>query len=236
MHSQLLLGWFMHHSQERVVTSRNAMIFAPHPDDETLGCGGLIALKRSQGEQVWVVLLTNGEASYLYDRTANKTTLPQTRLQEAQRAMAILGVSSSHLFCLNQPDGQLVNLPEPQQQSLVQNLFELIETYQPEELYVPHQLDVHADHEATYGLVKQALARSSCSATLWQYPIWIFWNRLLFWNLSTKDLTHAYRVPLGEVLEMKQKAIASYRSQHPVLPPGFLQNCLQPYELFFKDD
>jgi N-acetylglucosamine malate deacetylase 1 len=235
MQSQLLSDWLIHHSSEQVVTPRSAMFFAPHPDDETLGCGGLIALKRAQGAQVWVVLLTNGEASYLYDRTANPATLPQTRLQEAQRAMAILRVPSSHLFCLNQPDGQLSNLSENQQQTLVQGLLELIKTYQPEELYVPHQLDAHTDHEATYGLVKQALARSSNSATLWQYPVWMFWNRLLFWNLSTEDLTDAYRVSIDEVLEVKQKAIASYRSQHPVLPPGFLQNCLRPYEILFKD-
>jgi LmbE family N-acetylglucosaminyl deacetylase len=235
MHSQFLLGWLIHHSPEQVATPQSAMIFAPHPDDETLGCGGLIALKRVQGAQVWVVLLTNGEASYLYDRTANPATLPQTRLQEAQRAMAILGVPSSHLVCLNQPDGQLNTLSEVQRQSLVQVLSELIEAHQPEELYVPHKLDVHSDHEMTYGLAKQALARSSHSVTLWQYPVWIFWNRLLFWNLSPQDLTHAYRVPIREGLEVKRKAIASYRSQHSVLPPGFLQNCLRPYELFFKD-
>jgi N-acetylglucosamine malate deacetylase 1 len=234
MHSQFLLNWLIQHSPEQVVTPRSAMVFAPHPDDETLGCGGLIALKRDQGAQVWVVLLTNGEASYLYDRTANPDTLPQTRLQEAQQAIAILGVSSSNLLCLNQPDGVLNTLSEAQRRALVQSLQELIETYQPEELYVPHQLDVHTDHEATYGLVKQALARSSSSATLWQYPVWMFWNRLLFWDLSTNNLTNAYRVPIGEVLEVKQKAIASYRSQHSVLPPGFLQNCLGPYEFFFQ--
>jgi N-acetylglucosamine malate deacetylase 1 len=235
MHSQFLLGWLIQHSPEQVVTPRSAMVFAPHPDDETLGCGGLIALKRSQGAQVWVILLTNGEASYLYDRTANPATLPQTRLHEAQRAMAILGVPSSHLFCLNQPDGQLGNLSKSQQQTLVQSLLELIEIYLPEELYVPHQLDIHTDHEATYGLVKQALAQSTYATTLWQYPVWMLWNRLLFWNLGTKDLSNAYRVPIGEVLEVKQQAIASYRSQHSVLPPGFLQTSLRSYEILFKD-
>jgi N-acetylglucosamine malate deacetylase 1 len=236
MHSQFLLNWLIQNSPEQIVRPASAMIFAPHPDDETLGCGGLIALKRSQGAQVWVVLLTNGEASYLYDRTANPTTLPHTRFQEAERAMAILGVPSSHLVCLNQPDGQLNTLSEAQRQALVQALSELIEAHQPEELYVPHKLDVHSDHEMTYSLVKQALVRSSYVATLWQYPVWIFWNRLLFWDLSTKDLANAYRVTIREGLEVKQKAIASYRSQHSVLPPGFLQNCLGPYEFFFKDN
>jgi N-acetylglucosamine malate deacetylase 1 len=225
----------MHHSQAQVVTPRSAMIFAPHPDDETLGCGGLIALKCRQGVPVWVVLITNGEASHLYDRTANKEALPQTRWKEAQQATKTLGVPADHLFCLNQPDGQLINLSELHQEALVQALVELIETYQPEELYVPHQLDVHTDHEMTYRLIKQAQARSSQTTTLWQYPVWMFWNRLLFWNLSLRDLAYAHRMPIGEVLAAKGEAIAAYRSQHPVLPRGFLQSCARSDEIFFED-
>jgi N-acetylglucosamine malate deacetylase 1 len=236
LHSRLVLGWLIHSSsQESPMTPRTAMVFAPHQDDETLGCGGLLALKQAEGAQTWVVFLTDGEASFQYDRSADKTELSQTRCQEAKQALSILGVPDSQIYFLNQPDGQLSILPPSQQETLLQQLTKLLERHQPAEIYIPHRWDGHPDHEMTYDYVKQALERSLHSAELWQYPVWVFWNRCLFWNLTPQAFKSAHRISIHSVLALKKAAIAAYASQHPVLPPGFLQNHDIPYELFFKE-
>src|SRR5579885_2284019 len=52
-------------SVETKVNDAPALIIAPHHDDETLGCGGVIALKRAAGVPVQVVILTDGSRSHL---------------------------------------------------------------------------------------------------------------------------------------------------------------------------
>lgn len=217
------------------VSQKSAMVFSPHQDDETIGCGGLIALKRKFNVPVSVIFLTDGRNSHMYSRLEAPQDIVQIRRQEALHALSILGVRPSHTHFLDQVDGSLRRLPPKQQHLFIEQLVQLLLRYQPEELYVPHRKDNHPDHESTYELVQAAIAQTRLQVELFQYPIWLFWESLIIFDLKLHDLKHAFRVETDLVHDQKKQAIAAYQSQHVLLPPGFLKQSLLPYELFFKD-
>ncbi|CAM3418620.1 LmbE-related protein [Deinococcus saxicola] len=92
------------------------LILSPHPDDETLCCGGLIAGAALAGAQVDVVWATAGDGFEFAASLSNRTLDPgdsqmralgQTRAQEALRAAAALGIPASRTVMLGYPDGGL---------------------------------------------------------------------------------------------------------------------------------
>jgi N-acetylglucosamine malate deacetylase 1 len=229
-HVDLATGWI--HQTARATTTisdRSAIVFSPHQDDETLGCGGLIALKRSCGIPVRVIFLTNGDA-YTGNHDAS---LAQIRRQEALAALAILGVVPADVEFWDYPDAQLRQLAAPQQAVLLQQVMRVLAIDANAEIYVPHGIDQHDDHEATYDIVKQAIAQMGQTYPLYQYPIWIFWKAPLFLKLKPRDLTGWRRLNIQAVMPQKQAAIAAHASQIPTLPTGFINRFLRPEELFY---
>lgn len=91
------------------------LIIAPHPDDETLGAGGLVQQALERGAEVFVVLMTTGDASemaLLYGGAVRRTPaeyrgLGLQRVRESAAALGVLGVSPDHLFSLGYPNGGL---------------------------------------------------------------------------------------------------------------------------------
>jgi N-acetylglucosamine malate deacetylase 1 len=229
---------------EFIVNAKRALIFAPHQDDETLGCGGLIALKCSQDVPVDVVFLTDGSQSH--GSQSKKGTQAQQlhvlkRKQEAEAALAILGVPPARIHFLNFQDGSLFQLSKEHRREGVERLAELLRDSVPEEVYLPHQQDRHPDHEATYTLALEALHLAGLRApvTIWQYPIWYFWDAPSEFNLRHPQLNGLHGLPIDAVREQKKRAIAVYASQtgdaqSGVLPPGFLEQFIGSFELFFQ--
>ncbi|MGQ9747646.1 MAG: PIG-L family deacetylase [Candidatus Caldatribacteriaceae bacterium] len=87
------------------------LVIAPHCDDEVLGAGGLIYDVRSQGAQVYVVVITNGDAfRILWTRTKRAVELGYRRQQETLSALQILGVPRENVFFLGYPDQGLALL------------------------------------------------------------------------------------------------------------------------------
>ncbi|MDF5724776.1 MAG: PIG-L family deacetylase [Rhizonema sp. PD37] len=215
------------------VSQKSAMVFSPHQDDETLGCGGMIALKRSLGVPVEVVFLTDGQ--YGRPEWITPETIIEIRQQEAVNALAILGVAISETHFVNQIDGSLQDLPHSQRQYVINQLVQRLQSFTPGEVYVPHSKDIHGDHEATYKLVQEAIAVSGIQTELLEYPIWMLWQDPIFFDLKFKDMANAYRLAIDSVKDRKKQAIESYTSQTSSLPTGFLNRFFLPYEIFFKN-
>jgi N-acetylglucosamine malate deacetylase 1 len=228
LYSNLLFKGLLLSSKSLAPNQKPAMIFSPHQDDETLGCAGVIALKRDANIPVTVVFLTNGDKSPVSEAAA-------VRRQEAAVALDLLGVTAAHTHFLDQPDGGLRTLENERRQDLISQLTQLILAHKPQEVYVPHRQDRHdgGDHEATYALVKAAVAQTDLNIDLLQYPVWILWNPLPLVDLKPQELAGAYRLSIEAAQARKQKAISAYVSQ--TFPQGFLERFLMPYEVFFKE-
>ncbi|BAY92220.1 MULTISPECIES: PIG-L deacetylase family protein [unclassified Tolypothrix] len=236
IHSSLLFRWIVRKgSQPIAFTQKSAMVFSPHQDDETFGCGGMIALKREHNIPVVVAFLTDGQGAGTSEvNTPNK--IIQIRKQEAVNALEILGVKSSEIHFLEKPDGTLPYLDERERAQTITQVAALLKQYQPEEVYVPHRKDCHRDHEATYQLVKAAIAQAGITVDLLQYPIWLFWRAPLFILLKLQDIAAAYYLPIASVQDKKTQAISSYCSQIESLPRGFIQRFSGSHEIFFKSE
>jgi len=231
-------------SKPMAISQKSALIVAPHQDDETLGCGGLIALKREQGIPVQVIFITDGAASHTWHPQFKAGEIAPIRKQEALTALAILGVEQPQIYFLDKRDGKLKYAPDVERQQTIDQLAQILCAFHPGEVYVTHRQDRSKDHEATYELVEAAIAASKLEVELLQYPIWLIWKTPLFREVKFAQIASSYRLSIKSVQSKKRQAIQAYRSQYSqmegaggtVLPPGFLRRFFQPYEVFFKVD
>ena len=95
------------------------LVLSPHPDDESLCCGGYIAAAERAGAQVYIVWATTGDGYWRAVAEANGSLAPDQaayrrlglrRMREARKAAMTLGVPSEHLYFLGFPDGGLGEL------------------------------------------------------------------------------------------------------------------------------
>lgn len=198
------------------------IVVAPHPDDETLGAGGLIVSLRSMDIEVIVVAVTDGENAYPGD-----SGLGKLREQEQTVALGRLGVDSKHVFRLKLPDSG-VSEHEPQ---LMESLLSLVDPRS--QVIAPWRGDFHPDHEAC-GRAAEAVAIRK-RATLMSYFFWT-WHRGSTEILADLPLMS---LPLDDVeRRAKHEALLCHRSQldhksgDPILPENLLEPAWRPFEVF----
>ena len=150
----------------------NTLIVAPHPDDETLGCGGTMKKLASKGIQVFVLVVTRGKKGvYSEDRIKNVR-------EETKMAHAILGVKETRFLDFPAPDLDTISIAE-----LSGAISSVIQEFEVDTLYLPHLGDIHHDHKAVFnaGLVaarpvqqnpvKRVYSYETLSETEWAVPI-----------------------------------------------------------------
>ncbi|MCW2540857.1 MAG: LmbE family protein [Frankiales bacterium] len=196
---------------------RSALVVAPHPDDETLGCGARIRHARLAGTPISVVVATDGAASH-GPHAADRETLAELRTRELGEATRHLGLDADRVHRLDFPDGQLAeHLDE-----LTRELVRLILQLRPDEIYCTSAWESHPDHAAAAVAVRLAIAELDFCPRLFEYPIWLWGD----WPLSRKWLRHGPRdwlslligrrvftVDVEPIRGAKVAAIASYGSQ-----------------------
>ncbi|NOX57983.1 MAG: PIG-L family deacetylase [Planctomycetes bacterium] len=149
--------------------SRSAIVFAPHQDDEVLGCGGTIVKKIENGANISIVFMTDGRSSHA-DRM-EAPDLVAMRRKEAIDAAQILGVAEDRVLFLDFPDGEL----SAHQADAVVRVAEILGQENAEEVFIPCEHDGPADHLATHQIVCHALALQNDEAIVYEYAVW-FWH------------------------------------------------------------
>ena len=194
------------------------VIIAPHQDDETLACGGLIARKRNEGLPVHIVFITDGAASHPGHPRLDPRAIAGLRRTEAMQAIACLSVECTAVHFLNEPDGTLRTIPAARREALVERLAAVLRTIGPAEIFLPCNPDGSSEHDATFGFVTDAIARAGLQPDIWQYPVWSWWNPVLLLRrwLATPDCR---RLPVEDYQQAKQQAIQCYQSQISPLAP-----------------
>src|SRR5687768_2130105 len=149
--------------------SESLIVFAPHPDDETLGCGGLILRKRDVGTTVHVVFMTDGARSHAAYMPAAE--LRAHREREAREACQRLGIDESAIVFCGFPDGEL----RASRAEAVARVTERLGAIRPREVAIPYRHDVTPDHLATREIVLAAIRASAIKVRVVEYPVW-FWR------------------------------------------------------------
>ncbi len=196
------------------------LIFAPHADDESLGCGGTICLMLAAGMEVCVVWVSDGSAGDPYDYCDGQVVA--VRQQEALSAAGILGVKTS--VFLGFKDGELRCEP-----ALRQAISQQFEQYQPDWVFAPPPHDAHRDHAVVSHLVRHCCTVHNPAIRLFFYEIWTPLTANYLVDISAvyprkQAAMAAYALPLRYMnyLEMAQ-ALARYRAMHLADGKGFAE-------------
>jgi LmbE family N-acetylglucosaminyl deacetylase len=221
------------------LTAERVLIVAPHPDDETLGCGGLIAGMSRAGKRVDVVFLTDGAASHSGHPKLAPLDLARLRRAESLAALSVLGVDGARVCFLDLPDGALDRLPSETAAAARDRLIGLLRDLRPDGVFAPFGAEPSAEHAAALELVSGAMA-STGGGRLLQYPVWAWWNPVcLLSRLGRRN--ENLRLVLGETRSLKLRALACHRTQvesippwkEPVLPKAIKAGCCGAEEFFF---
>ena len=146
------------------------LVVAPHPDDETLGCGGLIAQRRSEGRRVVVVVLTDGRGLLVrFGITTDPTPEEVARLRkdETRRAFRILGGDPADLRFLDFENERLVE----KKAEAVAKVAAVLKELAPSEVYVTSPFEAHPGAPGGQRDRARARAAAGVSPRLFEYTV-----------------------------------------------------------------
>ena len=204
-----------------VIGAAPILIVAPHPDDETLGCGGLIMQAVSLGNDVRIAVMTDGARSHPKSRTHPPERLRDLRHDETIEAAAVLGVAAGNVSFLSVADGYAPH--SGKRARVVANMLAaLARDAAVRTIFTSWNYDTHPDHEAAYNCA--ALAARDVGARLFSYPVWA-------WTMPPDTVVpdlqlQGFSMDIRRNLAMKRMAIMKHRSQTSSLisddPSGFM--------------
>ena len=218
---------------------RPFVVVAPHPDDESLACGGLIADACRQGVRRRVVIVSDGVGSHPNRRAYPPDRLRSLREGEARRAGAELG--PAEILFLGLPD-RFVPCQGEEAERAIDVIVQCVRKIGARSLFVSWRHDPHCDHQASYRIAR-GVQRREGELRLFEYVVW----GPTLPPATEVDTLGGFRIRLDHAaLEKKRRAIASHRSQTSDLidddPAGFrftqseLGRFDIPYEFFFESD
>lgn len=218
--------------------NRALILIAPHPDDDILGCGGLIAAKVSRGARVRVIFLTDGAASHPGHPNLPAAELVPQRKREALAALNALGVLPDQITFLDLPDGRLDRLAEAETLETGRRLREIVQNTAPARVFVPLADEGSSEHRAANHLSTSAFPPNTVEFI--EYAVWAWWDpRRLLPRLWQKP--RPLRLELGPLRHLKKAALAQHVSQTQAIPPwkfstlpgSLSEACCGPRELYF---
>jgi LmbE family N-acetylglucosaminyl deacetylase len=224
---------------------KRIIVFSPHPDDETFGCGGTIAKKISEGYEVMIVVMTDGRHSLSARLGIMSNPTPEEvkeiRKDEIRSATKILGVPEENLLFLDFIDGALEKAEKEAYKKVVEILKE---SHSAVEVYYPYEKDCHLDHQVTNRIVKNAIRELGIKTKEYRYSIVRIHARVgplidVFFNLFKRNMV---RFDVCKFLSLKKAAISEYKSEISIISckqvtplNGNFKQYLKKEETFFVD-
>jgi N-acetylglucosamine malate deacetylase 1 len=174
------------------------LVISPHPDDESIGCGGTLRAHVVAGDRVHVSFLTSGE------RGGHGSSPEHTgRLREAEAAAAAAILEIDQVEFWREPDGAL-----RASDAVVARLRLRIRELKPEVIYVPHDREMHSDHRAAARMVRRVvtdLNGGPARPSVFMFEVWT----------PLAHLDHV--VDISPHIEVKLAAVRAHASQCGVM-------------------
>lgn len=218
---------------------RGIVVFAPHPDDESLGCGGLIAQARSRGREVRLIVLTDGSGSHPTSNSFTPEMLRDLREAETLRAAAELGLPAADVVFLRLQDSWVPSTG-PVVEDAARTIADSARSCEAGVILTTWRHDPHCDHKAAAAIVD--LAASLIDGTkVFHFTVW---GGALPPQTDIGAPPAAYRLDIGRERDAKRRAIAAHTSQITGLAGDFpgafqlqdvmIERMCGPYEAYFE--
>ena len=201
------------------------LIIAPHADDETLGCGGLISQLARADVPVTVALLTDGSRSHRGSLLYPPDKLCTLRENELRNALIQLGATKADVMLFRQPDGFL---NRSDHRSITNQLTAAVRARDIRTVFVTWAADPHPDHQAAAAIAGQLVADNP-ALDLYAYPIWGL--TLPSNTVDATEQARAVRLDVGAQQRAKLAAIFAHASQTTDL----IDDCADPFQLSSDD-
>ena len=170
-----------------VAEGERFLVVAPHPDDETVGCGGLLA---HYGPQCEVLLLTDGRKGGPADGSKTEEETAEIRRAEFEAVAAFFKVAS--VKALSLPDSCLRENPKA---------VSSVDLRRYDKIFIPYRLERHPDHAAANRIIRKLYKWQRCKAELLEYEVW-------------SPITAPNRfLDISNVMDRKLEGIRLYKSQ-----------------------
>ncbi len=183
------------------------LVTAAHPDDEALGCGGVIAAHAARGDQVDILFVADGETA----RSDSSADRIARRRDDARHAAGALGANAPRF--LDFPDNRLDTIPLL---NIIKAMEQVLSGVQPELVYTHHAGDLNVDHEvvsrATLTLYRP-LPGSSIRA-IRGYEV----LSSSHWTDPSKAFNPVHFVDIGRFLPAKLAALDCYGDEIRAFP------------------
>lgn len=224
-----------------IVGPGGLVVLAPHPDDESLGCGALLREAAAAGRGVAVVVVTDGCRSHRASTRIGPARLAAIRAREVREAVARLH-PAIRLVRLGYPDWGTPTDPSGIAAAIAR-IGAVIADVAASALVATWRGDPHSDHVATAALARE-VAATRPGLRLWSYPIW---GRFTDRPGPGPDAAGAaiLRLDPGPHRAAKAAAIASHRSQMTrlisddpdgfVMPQGVQAHFIREPEVYLAD-
>jgi len=198
-------------------TGKTVLVFTPHPDDDTFGCGGIMAILAKNDNKVIVVVYTNGNKGSR-DLDMTRERMAQIRKAEEEAACAVLGIPKEDIIWLGYEDGDL-EYADPQR--LRGEAAKLIKQYRPDAVFsvapgAPYTRWIKTDHRMAAFITKDAFI-----AAEWHlyYPEQWLVDGLKPYRVPVAYYYYAvepdYTVDISDVIDKKMEAATKHVSQFP---------------------
>ncbi len=178
-------------------------VYVAHDDDSIIGVGGTIIKHREMGDDVFVVIFTDGENSHFrvfgFLENPSPQQVKEKRKKEIKEAMKLLGIKENRLKFLNQIDGESPSWRD--KGDVIDTVVRITEEEKPDIIYSNYLLDPHIDHISVGKIVKNMLQKLSYRPEVYQFAIQ--------GTIPDPDKI----ILISDSLETKRKALFEMKSQ-----------------------
>ena len=206
------------------------LLFAPHPDDETLGCGGYVAKRIDDGYRVVIVVLTMGEKLFSSCLKIfvdpSPAEIRNMRRDETLQATAILGVPSADVLFLTYEDGTLAENTE----AAIRQIIPMLHEMKPAEVLCTGPYEEHPDHQATSTIVQRACAQCIPGTTIRWYIT------KLQPGVSVNELPcTVHAIDITQQLGRKTQAVAQFQAHLAIVSPQQTEPMVADFRNYLAD-
>lgn len=194
------------------LTAARVLVVAPHPDDEALGCGGLLWHLARLGREIHVVFVTDGGASHQNSPTWPRPRLAAQREREAGEALRLLGLADAPRSFLRLRDADMPAAGSPEEKQSLHSAAGIVAGFSPDLVILPWRRDPHRDHRDSWRLFMQVIRESPIQPDVLEYAIWLdeFGAPEDHPRENEMETIH---IGIGAAITAKREAVLAHRTQ-----------------------